>query len=435
MNQQAVPARQIDRTREPIHRLEVNPDELVLKPAVQILDNGIPVYIVQESGSGLFRLEWVMPAGMWYEQKNLAAFFTLRMLREGTQIHDAESFAELTDYHGSYIETTAERDRASVTLYCPLHFAAEVLPLLAEMLAEPTFPEDLLLQELQHQKQAFLINQEKVSFLARNQMMAALFGATHPYGRWIDETDFDHLRREDLLAHHQSGMNLRNTYIVMAGDVPDSLMHTVNRYFGCLTGTQNAFEAPYLEQALTSTSRNIRVPKEGALQIAIRIGRRLFERSHPDFIPAQVAVTILGGYFGSRLMKKLREEQGFTYGIGASIAAMEQDGAFLVATEVGEGVAEQALDAIRQEIRRLRINPVDKEELERVSTYMTGNMLRNLDGAFARADRLRMLKESGLEMNYFLHWYQKVWSLKGEDIQKVFEVYLKEDDMICVTAG
>ncbi len=95
---------------------------------------------------------------------------------------------------------------------------------------------------------------------------------------------------------------------------------------------------------------------------------------------------ILGGYFGSRLMKNIREEKGFTYGINSSISSLDHSGFKVISTEVGKKNAEKAADEIYKEIRLLQTKPVAQEELEVVRNYMSGEMVRMFDGPFALAE-------------------------------------------------
>ncbi|MBK7964171.1 MAG: insulinase family protein [Bacteroidetes bacterium] len=103
--------------------------------------------------------------------------------------------------------------------------------------------------------------------------------------------------------------------------------------------------------------------KEDAIQSAIRIGRRTFTRHHPDFLAFSVLNTLLGGYFGSRLMANIREDKGYTYGIGSGLVSNNQEGYFFITTEVGADVREAAVKEIYNEITRLRTEDINNEEL------------------------------------------------------------------------
>ena len=91
------------------------------------------------------------------------------------------------------------------------------------------------------------------------------------------------------------------------------------------------------------------IEKPDALQSAIRMGLPSINRTHPDFPALQVINTVLGGYFGSRLMANIREDKGYTYGIGSGASSLNKGGALFIATEVGADVCKAAVSEIEKE--------------------------------------------------------------------------------------
>lgn len=425
-----------DRKNPPFHQLEVRRDDLLLPAETFLLDNGLPVYLIPAPSSGLFRLDIVFPAGTWHEKHKLAAYFTNRMLREGTTTRDSNEIAECFDYYGAYLEDKTERDRAVISLYCPKRFASHVLPCLADIIGSPVFPDHLLEIEIQHQSQDFLINQERVSVLARQHFASAIFGPEHPYGKLIQIEDFQNIKRENLLSHYHSAYHATGIYLILAGDINPGLQNELNSSLGQWRPENRQIEAHPKRKHFTYTTRQeYIIPKEDAIQAAIRIGRPIFSRNHPDFIPMQLVVTLLGGYFGSRLMKNIREEKGYTYGISSSIQSMEKSGVFTIATEVGKDFIPQVLDEISFELNRLSQELVTIEELNMVRNYILGSLLRALDGPFAKAERFRTLVENGLKEDYFAQWTDKVFSIKPEEVMEISKKYLASNEMVRVIAG
>ncbi|MBK7666999.1 MAG: insulinase family protein [Sphingobacteriaceae bacterium] len=127
-----------------------------------------------------------------------------------------------------------------------------------------------------------------------------------------------------------------------------------------------------LPKITTTTQQKHLVEKNDAIQSAIRIGRVLFNKTHEDYFKFQVLNTILGGYFGSRLMANIREDKGYTYGIGSGLTSLVNSGYFYISTEVGADVTKNALEEIYKEIKILRDDLVSVEELETVRNYILG---------------------------------------------------------------
>src|SRR5690606_27638017 len=121
------------------------------------------------------------------------------------------------------------------------------------------------------------------------------------------------------------------------------------------------------------------IERENALQSAIRIGQLSIQRSHPDFPSLQVLNTTLGGYFGSRLMMNIREDKGYTYGIGSGIGSLKNTAFFTYSSGVGTSVCADTLKQIEFEINRLRTEPISDNELTLVKNYLLGSMLGSLE--------------------------------------------------------
>ncbi len=155
-------------------------------------------------------------------------------------------------------------------------------------------------------------------------------------------------------------------------------------------------ESVYSEPIPQNIELNLLVQKPGTSQNSIRLGKLLPARNHNDFFKINLLNLILGGYFGSRLMANIREDKGYTYGIGSGVNNLVHNGYFFISTEVGADVTNETLSEIYKELKTLREKPVDKSELETVRNYILGNFLRSVDGPFALADKFKSIWEFGL---------------------------------------
>ena len=177
------------------------------------------------------------------------------------------------------------------------------------------------------------------------------------------------------------------------------------------------------------------VEHPGAVQSALRLGRLLFPRQHPDFVGMQVVATALGGYFGSRLMQNLRERNGFTYGVVAAMVNFERAGYFAVATQVGTDVTQAALQEIYREIERLRTEPMPAEELELVKNMMSGEMMRVLDGPFGIADVTIENILCGFDNSVIGENIHRIRNMTPADVQRLARKYLAREELVTVAVG
>jgi predicted Zn-dependent peptidase len=185
----------------------------------------------------------------------------------------------------------------------------------------------------------------------------------------------------------------------------------------------------------TTKQRTHFIEKPDAIQSAVRVGRLLFNKKDPDYFKFQVLNTVLGGYFGSRLMANIREDKGYTYGIGSGLASLVNGGYFFISTEVGVDVTNNTLSEIYKEIKLLREQPVNNEELETVRNYVLGQFLRSVDGPYSLADKFKAIWEFGLGYDYFENYFKAVKTITPKEIQELANKYLQEEDLIELVVG
>jgi len=403
-------------------------------PEVVKLDNGIPVYLLSAGTHDLTKIEFLFKAGSWFEDKALVSKFTNKMLKEGTKSLSASQIHETIDYYGAHLEVTSDKDMAYVTLYSLNKHLNHLLPVLKEVILEPVFPEKELATRIQNKKQEFLINCEKVKYIARWKFNELIFGASHPYGKFFGVEDFDKLACSDLADFHKNNYCIKNCKIIVAGKIHAELISSLNRIFGnyndCSSFINN--KPNYLGHI---DQHQIHIKKDKAVQSAIRIGKVFVNKIHPDYLKLKVVNTILGGYFGSRLMTTIREEKGYTYGIGSGISSMQHAGSFFISSEVGADVTNNAIEDIYNEIKILQEEKVPPKELDLVRNYMLGNLLRSMDGPFALAESLKSVLEYEMNVSFFQDFIGTIKNISAEEIRDLAQKYFERETLYELKVG
>lgn len=404
------------------------------QPVIHQLDNGIPVYQLQIGTQDIVKIEFIFNAGIWYEQKALVSWFTNKMLKEGTKNFTASQIAEKIDYYGAYLELSADKDMAYITVYTLNKYLSDILPVVEDVIFYPLFPENELFIKIQNKKQEYIVNSKKVKNLARWKFNELIFGENHPYGKFVDTDDYDAIKREDLIDFHRNNYFINDCKIIAAGNIRKDLIEILNKYFGKYTDEHKRKDQK-TAPIVTSKLHMVHYKKEDALQSAIRIGKELFNKKHPDFLKLKVLNTILGGYFGSRLMTNIREDKGYTYGIGSAVVSMQHSGYFFIASEVGAEVTQNAIDEIYHEIDVLQNEKVAESELNLVKNYMLGSFLRSIDGPFALSENFKGLIEYGLDYNYLKSFVDIVKQINADEIQLLAQRYLDRNSLFELKVG
>lgn len=408
----------------------------VIKARHEQLHNGIDLYSLSAGSQEITKLEFVFRAGMYHQSATLEASTTNTMLESGTKSYTANQLSEGIDFYGSFLELQVEQDFATITLFSLNKYMEESLKFIEEMIKYPVFPEQEFKIHIANKKQKHAINSQKVSVLARRKFTELLFGPAHPYGRNIQDNDFDRIQISDLKAFFDRHYTSLNCTIFASGNLPKNILSTLNTFFGKDNwgGTGGTKSQQIISPQTTVQSKHF-IHREDAIQSAIRVGRVLFNKTHPDYFKFQVLNTILGGYFGSRLMANIREDKGYTYGIGSGLNNLVHSGYFFISTEVGADVTKSTLDEIYKEIKLLREKPVDPSELETVRNYILGNFLRSVDGPFALADKFKSIWEFGLDYSFFDSYFKAVKTVTPAELRDLANKYLQEKDLIECVAG
>lgn len=408
-------------------------------PAISkvLLPNGSECYTLPTASAGLTRviIRFDHPAD--FSLHKTEAELAFQLMKSGTTRLSTAEFVSQMEETGAMLISSAGNDSGAVEFTVLDDELSTILPLVMEMIHSPSMPEDEFARIHQIGKENWRISRKQPQVLAREQMMHTLF-ADHPYGTLVTGESLEALTHADVVQFQRNMVQkIRPVFFLSSIDVEGAvkaLAAVVQDYPFGVVPTQNG-AAPINAQSDQSkgTSQHITVP--GTVQSAIRMGRRVFTRSHPDYIIGKVASTILGGYFSSRLMANLREDKGYTYGVGAGLITLVSDGYLTISAEVGSNHLTHALSEIHKELDKLCHELVDEDELQTVKQYLRGAALRESDGAFSRLALLASLQRQNISFDWPAHYIAGLEMVSGEDVLRFANEWLSPAKLTTVTAG
>ncbi len=392
--------------------------------------NGTPVFVVEDEAEELIKIEVVFPAGSGEEIKPLLATATSSMLTEGAGEYSAKQISELKDYYGAKIQTGVGKDLASVTLVCLKSNLEELITIFTAIIQDPTFPEKEFESYKRRTKASLKVNLEKVEIICR-LVFSKLFFGDSKYAERFAPDDFDKIERTDLEVFHRENYRLNDARIFISGG-------NVEKAIALLKQNLKPDKGSVLPKELGAFSPKLKtnfMRKDGALQSAIRAGFPAISRHNEDYPAFYIANTILGGYFGSRLMQNIREDKGYTYGIGSSINQLKDLAYVVISTQVGAKHTDATLKEIHYEVNRLRNESVPVEELELVKNYTAGGLLRSFDGTFSQASLLNTMLMHGLSQSYYEQFLKKIYAISPADILMVAQKYFDPEKFTIAIVG
>lgn len=396
------------------------------------LSNGMTLYTLVGGSEPVMKLEIVFRAGAWHEHKPGVAEIMAGLLSEGTQKLASADLAEYVESRGATLQTRGGVDTVRVRLYSLTRFLPDLLNILTDIINIPLFDENELKVYTENKVERLMIDLKKNEVLAYRYLTEAMYGRSHPYGRSVKPSDYLEITADDLRLHHRNHIHPGRAMIFASGSLGakeiDLLHHTIGQWTPQYSSDYTAQSIPPHD----SMAGFHEVDGPQSHQAAIRLGKALFPQKHPDFPGMYVLNTILGGYFGSRLMTEIRENQGLTYGIYSSVDSFSEHGCFYISTETATSNTEKLIDSVQDEINKLKKEPIHPDELRMARNYMMGHLMTQLDGSFSSMDYIKSMKIERLENEHFNNLIRTLQQIKPEELMELANRYLDTGEWVTI---
>lgn len=404
----------------------------LLLPACEVstLSNGVQVYMLNMGTEDTMMIDWVFYAGNCFENKKTVAAATNHLLKNGTSRRSAFELNEHFEFYGSYLSRHCYNETAEIVLHCLNKHVDELVPVVAEIISDSILPEKELGIYIQNSKQKLQVNLQKCEFVASRLIDASLFGENHPYGAYSTLEDYSALQRDDLVEFYEKYYRNGHCVIFVGGKLPSNILGLLEQSFGSLPlkNHKGADKSIVYRAQPSPEKKSLVVNDAQGVQAAIRIARPFPNRHHPDFQKVMVLNNVYGGFFGSRLMGNIREDKGYTYGIYSYLMNHIHDGGWIISTEAGRDVSVATVNEVYAEMKELRDELIDDEELKMTRNFMIGSLLGELDGPFQVLGRWKNLVLNNLDENYFYSAINTIKTISAEELQHLAKKYLVPDD-------
>lgn len=424
----------LDRTKEPSISLLQDISFSPIAPI--IMPNGIELYCNNQCDKEVTRLDFMFLSGKWDQMAPLSAIYANTLLKEGTASLSSAEIAEKLDYYGAWIQPSVTQHNSYLTVYTLNKHFSEVIPVIEEMIKAPAFPEREFEIHKNRQREQYMVEMNKVQVLALHASLEQLYGASHPYGTHATLDTFEKVELNDIKEYYKRAYKSSNCKILVTGKVTPEILKEIESRFGASHWKQSDLTFPEKDSTPhPSGDKVVFIEKNDTQQCAIRIASPSINRDHADYNGLRVLNTIYGGYFGSRLMENIREEKGYTYGIGSSTSANKYGAHMVISTQTANIYRDAVIDEVFHEMDLLRNVKVSAEELMTVKSYMMGEMARMFDGPFAQADAQISLIANNLSNDYYKKQIDIISSVTADELQELANKYLNKDLFSQAIAG
>ena len=414
------------------------PQPIIIPTAREtVLSNGLNVVVVEDSRLPLVSYRLALRIGSSYDPPKLPGLTDLLagLLPEGTTSKTSREIADQVARVGASISAGANSDYTIVAASALTRFNEQILELLAEIVLQPSFPENEVELAKQNTKESLRQQRAQPSFLASEMVARVMFGE-HPYAKVSPTVEsIDASTRDDFVSFHRANFVPNNAVFIAVGDVRfddvvsrlESLFSTWEKGADLVT----SFPAP---PSRTKRSAYL-VDRHGSAQSNIVIANSGITRTSPDYFPMLLLHTVYGATASSRLFMNLREEKGYTYGAYSNLDARRAAGTFRSTAEVRTAVTGDSLKEFFFELERIRSERVSDKEINDAKSYLTGVFPIRLETQEGLIDQLVQIKMLNLPFTYLETYRDRVQAVTIDDILRVANLYVRPDESALIVVG
>jgi zinc protease len=362
---------------------------------------------------------------------------TAAMMSEGTTTRDGDALSNALQLLGTSVSVSVGGESGSMSFVSTTGKVDQTLAILADMLVNPTFPAASLERIRGQRLVALEQGKAQPGFIASRVYPRVLYGAQHPYGRFTTEESLKAVTRDDVVAFHKEYFRSGRALVTVVGDVKTAdVKAIVEKGLAAWTrgGERPAFDYPAVPAREKTTI--YLVDKPGAAQSTVSIGHPGPPRSTPDYFALQVMNTMLGGMFQSRLNANIREEKGYSYGVGSDFGYGKGPGAFTADGDIVSDKTDEALVEFMKELQGiLGARPVTDDELQTAKDSLIQRLPSTFASVAGTNNALTTLWLQGLPDDYYKQYAKSVAAVTKEDVLHVAEKHIHVDRLAIVIVG
>ncbi|HEX7330139.1 MAG TPA: pitrilysin family protein [Pyrinomonadaceae bacterium] len=410
---------------------------LIPTPRETTLANGLKLVVVEDKRLPLVSYRLAFRVGGAFDPPELPGLTDLLagLLPEGTQSKSSKEIADEVARIGASLSAGATSDYTIVAASALAQFNDRIMELLAEVILEPSFPENEVALAKQNTKESLRQQRAQPSFLASEMVSRVIYG-DHPYSVVAPTPEsIDRSSRDEFVRFHRAMLVPNNAVFIVVGDIRyDDILNRVESLFSTWQRGEDVvanFPAPPVRTKRTAYL----IDRPGSAQSNIVIANTGIIRTSPDYFPMLLMHTVLGANASSRLFMNLREEKGYTYGAYSNLDSRRTAGSFRAMAEVRTPVTGDSLKEFFYELERIRSEPVSQKEISDAKSYLTGVFPIRLETQEGLTDQLVQIKMMNLPDDYLENYRENVQAVSGEEILRVAKKYVKPDEAALIVVG
>jgi predicted Zn-dependent peptidase len=410
-------------------------DFRVPEPKRFTLPNGLEVAMVQWGNTPKVTFSLTVRSGNAFEKPDEVwlADLTGNLMQEGTTTRDGQAISREAARMGGDLTISVGGDTTTVVSEVLSEFAPKAVELVADVVQHPRFPESELPRLKADLTRQLDVARSQPGQLALEKFRAVLY-PNQPFGRVFPTADMiKGYTLEQAKAFYQANFGAGRSRLYVVGRFDAATLEPAIRkaFEGWDRGTPA--EAP-VPKPVSSRSVYL-IDRPGAVQSTLIVGIPTVDPTHADFIPVTVMNALLGGSFGSRITKNIREDKGYTYSPFSQLSTRYRDAYWAENADVTTAVTGPSLKEIFGEIDRLQADPPSAEELKGIQNYLAGTFVLRNSSRGGIIGQLAFMDLHGLPPSYANDYVKNVYAVTPEAISEAARKHLDDTKATIVVVG
>ena len=395
---------------------------------------GIPLYIYTGSVQDVSRIDLIFQTGAYEQNAPLVAQASAEALTEASKKKSFGVVSELMDFYGGWLRKSVSLHYTIFTLYSPNRTYSKLLQLFFEVITTPRFGKKDLERFKTQGRESLKVNQKKVESISSTILKSKMFGS-HPYGVTPTVEDYDALSVEEIKEYAITRFVAEKCQVIFSGDVNEEMINQLVENLQRLNSSASVADKKH-EITVAPPQGLVLEEVKNALQSSVRIGARTINRDNSNYMNLHILNSVLGGYFGSRLNKNIREDKGYTYGINSWLIGLPDAAYFTISSHTAIRFTNPLIEEVKNEIDKIKTTLIPIDELQILKGFLLGDFVRMFDNAFTLADNFIAVLTNEVPMNYYDMRVECIKNATPEILLRTAQEYLPSfEDMTVVVAG
>ncbi len=394
-----------------------------------VLSNGIKVFLIKDDEQPTLAIRMVFAGGANLDDnKPGVAEITTSLMTKGAGKLDALEIAEQLDGIGAGVNVSAGQDMVVASGSSLVKHFDKMFDIFADIILRPKFPKDEFEKLIEQSISAVKMRKSNSGDLAAILTSMATYGKDHPYAQIETEETYKALTTDDCKAYYKSVFMPNNVTISIIGDYneKDIIKALESKFKDWQKGQRPSMDIPEPKPMKTGVYM---IPRPGSKQASVVISALTVPRNNPDYLAVRLTGAVMGGGFGSKLFRSLREKYSFTYSPFASNSGNKFANRFIAGSEVKIDKTDSSITVILDELKSLYNDGLSEDELARIKKTVIGGYQMGFESSGFVASLIQNADFYGEDIETIKNYPRRVQAITTLDIAKVAEKYLKPNKL------